>query len=52
MRVATPTKSVKEVHDEENARAKAAEVKAAIDYNILMGILEDPNEEEEEEING
>ncbi len=46
MEVRTPVKTIKELHDEEAARATAEDAKAAIDYNIMMGILEDPNEEE------
>ena len=48
MEVRTPTKTIKELHDDESARAAAEDVKAAVDYNIMMGILEDPNEEETE----
>lgn len=32
----------------ENAIAKEEENKATIDYNIMMGNLEDPSDEEEE----
>lgn len=34
-------------HLADNARGKAAEAKANIDYNIMMGNLEDPTEGEE-----
>lgn len=33
----------------EYAEAMAAQHKATIDYNIMMGYLEDPTEEEDEE---
>ncbi len=31
-----------------NARFQAEQSKASIEYNIMMGVLEDPSEEEEE----
>lgn len=34
---------------DENARAVVAELKAVQDYNIMMGNLEDPEEEGEED---
>lgn len=43
------TGSLRERHEAENARAAAEELKAMVDYNIMMGNLEDPKEEEEEE---
>ena len=49
-----PTKEewlLKAEHDAMNAGAEAANAKAVQDYNIMMGNLEDPSEEEEE-ING
>lgn len=49
MRINKPNESIFERHLTENARAEAAEVKAVTDYNIMMGNLEDPSEEEEEE---
>ena len=33
----------------ENERAAAADARAKIDYNIMMGTLEDPSESEEGE---
>jgi hypothetical protein len=33
----------------EIARAMAAQTKAVQDYNIMMGILDDPSEDEEED---
>lgn len=47
MEIIQPTAPIVERHIEENARATAEANRAAIDYNIMMGILEDPNEEEE-----
>ena len=51
-----PTKEewlLKAEHDAMNANAEACRNKAALDYNIMMGNLEDPEEDEgEEEING
>ncbi len=40
---------LKAEQDARNAVAMAAENKAVTDYNMLMGILEDPSEDEEEE---
>lgn len=34
---------------EDNAKAAAAHVRAVTDYNVMMGVLEDPAEDEEEE---
>lgn len=36
----------------EHALCQTSEQKAITDYNIMMGNLEDPAEEEEEETNG
>ena len=44
--------TILERHQNENVRAEAVDLKAVTDYNIMMGILEDPMAEEEEEING
>lgn len=41
--------TILERHVEENARATAEDLKAIAEYNIMMGILEDPSAEEEEE---
>lgn len=44
--------SVARKREQEDARktsATAEHVKAVTDYNIMMGILEDPSEEEEDE---
>ena len=35
----------------EAARAEAAELRALVDYNIMMGNIEDPSEESEDENN-
>lgn len=40
--------AILERHLNENARAVAEDNKAVTDYNIMMGILEDPSEKEEE----
>lgn len=40
--------TILERHLNENARALAEEMKAVQDYNIMMGNLEDPSEDEEE----
>lgn len=40
---------LKAEHDAMNAEAKASETKAFIDYNVMMGNIEDPSEDEEEE---
>lgn len=44
-----PTETPYERKMNEIARAMAAEVKAVQDYNIMMGVLEDPAEDEEDE---
>jgi len=36
-------------HLNEAARAEAAELKAVVDYNIMMGTIEDPSEDDEQE---
>lgn len=51
--MANPTKEewlLKAEHDAMNAGAEAANAKAVQDYNIMMGNLEDPSEEDEEEV--
>lgn len=40
---------LKAEHDAMNARAEAESLKAVQEYNIMMGTLEDPAEDEEEE---
>ena len=40
---------LKAEHDAMNARAEAESLKAVQDYNIMMGALEDPAEEEEDD---
>ncbi len=49
MQIVPMTGTLIDRHNEENAQAIAESSRAAIDYNIMMGILEDPNEEEESE---
>ena len=39
---------LKAEHDAMNANAEAAKATAIQDYNIMMGNLEDPSEDEEE----
>ena len=51
LKMANPTREewlLKAEHDAMNAAAEAANTKAVQDYNIMMGNLEDPGEEEEE----
>ena len=48
MKIVRQISSIFERHLTENARAEAAEVKAVMDYNIMMGNIEDPSEEESE----
>lgn len=46
------TERERELHTEHEAwyaATKAAQNRANIDYNIMMGNLEDPNEEEEDD---
>lgn len=40
--------NVEEERDNELAAAKAAKARSVQDYNIMMGNLEDPEEEEDE----
>ena len=50
--MANPTREewlLKAEHDAMNAAAEAAKSKAVQDYNIMMGNIEDPTEDEEEE---
>ncbi|MBR2548779.1 MAG: hypothetical protein IKG47_00255 [Oscillospiraceae bacterium] len=51
MKVIPLTSTILDRHLAENARATAEDVKAVQDYNIMMGILEDPSAEETEEEN-
>lgn len=47
---AVPLKgTILERHLEENERAELADLRAVQDYNIMMGNIEDPSEEEEDE---
>lgn len=41
--------TILERHLDENTRAQAAALMATVDYNIMMGNLEDPAEGENEE---
>ena len=41
--------TVEQLAEQELAAAQAARSKAVEDYNIMMGNLEDPNEEEDEQ---
>ena len=43
-----PSDTILERHLNENARALAERARAVQEYNIMMGYLEDPNEDEEE----
>lgn len=47
MKVTSLAGTILERHQNENARAKTEDMKSVQDYNIMMGNLEDPNEEEE-----
>lgn len=42
---------LKAEQDARNAQAFAMQNQAVIDYNVMMGNIEDPSEEEEEEDN-
>ena len=44
-----PSDTILERHLNENARALAERANAVQEYNIMMGYLEDPSEEDEEE---
>ena len=44
-----PSDTILERHLNENARALAERARAVQEYNIMMGYLEDPSEEEEGE---
>ena len=41
--------TILERHLDENARAEIATLQAITDYNIMMGNIEDPSEEDEAE---
>lgn len=41
--------TIAERHRTDNAREIADRVQAVQEYNIMMGILEDPNEDDEDE---
>lgn len=43
--------TILERHLDELDRAQTAELKAVVDYNIMMGALDDPAADEEEEEN-
>ena len=43
-----PSDTILERHLNENARAMAERARAVQEYNIMMGYLEDPSEDEEE----
>jgi hypothetical protein len=47
-----PTDTIYERHLNEIARAQAERAKAVQEYNIMMGYLEDPSEDDEEEEEG
>ena len=49
MRVYKPTETPYERQKRDNEAADGARAKAITDYNIMMGNLEDPAEEEEED---
>ena len=48
IQINVPSETIFEKKLMEIARAMAADAKAVQDYNIMMGILEDPNEDEGE----
>ncbi len=48
IRITVPTDTVYERQLNEIARAQAERAKAVQEYNIMMGYLEDPNEDDEE----
>jgi hypothetical protein len=52
IRITVPTDTIYERHLNEIARAQAERAKAVQEYNIMMGYLEDPSEDEEEEEEG
>ncbi len=43
------TMNLRDRAEQENMEARAAQMKALQDYNVMMGNLEDPEEAEEEE---
>ena len=48
IRITVPTDTVYERQLNEIARAQAERAKAVQEYNIMMGYLEDPNEDDDE----
>ena len=51
MKIIPLSGTILERHREDVARAEAERVKAVQEYNIMMGLLEDPAEENEEDEN-
>ena len=49
IQVITPVGRLIDRHLEENLRAVVADLQAVQDYNIMMGTMEDPREEDEED---
>ena len=52
MNVTIQERLLKAEHDAINARAEAENLRAVQDYNIMMGILDDPSEDIEDEMEG
>lgn len=51
MQIIRRSGTIIERHLNEAARAEAEELRALVDYNIMMGNIEDPSEDEEVEAN-
>lgn len=49
IRIQKLLQSIQEMTEQEYSQSTAMHVRAIADYNLMMGILEDPNEEEEDE---
>lgn len=47
MRIEKLNVSIEEQVEQERTKSNAAHVRAVTDYNMMMGILEDPSEEDE-----
>lgn len=49
MKIIPKTPRILDRHLDENEKAQIQQLAAKVDYNIMMGILEDPADEEEDE---
>lgn len=50
MKLKRITGSLFDRHQQENMQALAKDLQAILDYNVMMGVIEDPTENEEETV--